>query len=127
MVVRIYESIWTTYISVSAKGSHELFDHFEFSTEEGILVLFQLVVVHAKKLQIDAGDSLNQAFVGGRQLEFPEKASADTSGGGAGQTDLEIPIQYILRREIDLKSLKWKEMFHRWKIWKCANLHNRAG
>jgi len=77
-------------ISVVTESSKEFFDNFEFATEEGVLVLFQFVLVHAQEVEVHAGNGLDQAFERGVQLEFAEKAGGNAAGGGAGKTDLAI-------------------------------------
>ncbi len=75
------------YICVRKSGD-ELLDDFELATEEGVLVLVDLVVVHAQDFEVDAGHGLDQALVGGGELELPEQAGADASRGGSGEADL---------------------------------------
>ena len=78
-----------TYISCGESGN-EFPDNFEFTTEEGVFVLLELVFVHAKEIKVDSGNGFDETFERGGELELPEKAGWNASGGGAGQTDLQI-------------------------------------
>ena len=77
------------YISCGESGN-EFPDNFEFTTEEGIFVLLELVFVHAKEIKVDSGNGFDETFERGGELELPEEAAGNASGGGAGQTDLQI-------------------------------------
>ena len=46
--------------------------------------------VYLQKGSIDSGNSLNQAFVAGGDLEFLEETGHDTGRGGPGEADLVI-------------------------------------
>ena len=78
-----------TYISCGESGN-EFPDNFEFTTEEGVFVLLELVFVHAKEIKVDSGNGFDETFERGGELELPEEAGGNASGGGAGQTDLQI-------------------------------------
>ena len=66
----------------------ELLDDLELSAEEGVLGLVDLVLVHPQELEVDAGHGLDEALVGGGELELAEEAGAHGPGGGAGEADL---------------------------------------
>ena len=66
----------------------ELLDDLELSAEEGVLGLVDLVLVHPQELEVDAGDGLDEALVGGGELELAEEAGADAAGGRAAKADL---------------------------------------
>jgi len=72
------------------KLSNELFDDFEFSSEEGILGHVHLVSVHLEEIKVDSRNSLNKAFIRGSKLEFSEEAGGNTSSGGSGETNLAV-------------------------------------
>ena len=78
-----------TYISCGESGN-EFPDNFEFTTEEGVFVLLELVFVHAKEIKVDSGNGFDETFERGGKLELPEEAGGNASGGGAGQTDLQF-------------------------------------
>ena len=83
------QSVNYTYISCGESGN-EFPDNFEFTTEEGVFVLLELVFVHAKEIKVDSGNGFDETFERGGELELPEEAGGNASGGGAGQTDLQI-------------------------------------
>jgi hypothetical protein len=72
------------------EGFGQLLDHFEFAPEEGVLGGVDGVLVHAEEVHVDSGNGLDEAFVGGGELELAEKARADAAGGGAAETDLAV-------------------------------------
>lgn len=78
----------SSYLAIAGDSSHQLFNDLELAAEESILVLTELIVVHAQEVKVDTRNGFDEAFKGSRELELPEEASTDAAGSGAGQADL---------------------------------------
>merc|ERR1719282_1154853 len=68
--------------------TNQLLDNLELSSEESVLALVHHVLVSLEDAGIDAGHSLNQTLVAGRDLELFEETGDDTGSGGSAQTNL---------------------------------------
>merc|ERR1712165_572596 len=67
---------------------HQVLHHLKLSSEQGVLAHVHLVLVILQNGSIDSGNSLNQAFVAGGDLELFEETGDDAGSGGSGETDL---------------------------------------
>merc|ERR1719273_1415982 len=72
------------------ESSNEFPDNFEFTTEECVLVLLKFIFVHAEEFKVDSGNGFDETFERCGELELPEEAGRNASGGGTGETNLAI-------------------------------------
>ena len=91
-----------TYISFGESGN-EFPDNFKFTTEECVLVLLKFIFVHAKEFKVDSGNGFDETFERCGELELPEEAGRNASGGGTGETNLK-------KREIDQNNEEKKRL-----------------